>query len=498
MKKNWTDYVITYEHGLMSLLILVLFIFLRQKLTVSSVTVIIFIFGLFWMWPISEYRKKEKKPLVFTPRLTRLSVIFVVLSVFLPIWGAYTTYQISGVFVDIYLLAFTWVVSDILLPFWLMLAAKIIEPMEEYFQKGFKKMARHKIESMPDLTVIAITGSYGKTSTKFMIRDLLQERYNVCVTPGSYNTPMGICKVINNDLQSNHQVLILEMGARYKGNIKELCDIAQPDISVVTNVGIAHLETFGSQRAIQNTKAEIVENLVQNGTAVINADDPLVREMVERRSDITVIETGIVNGEIKASDISYSVDGCSFSLSCPGEEDELVRIPLLGKHNVQNLLLAIGVGLKLGMRLKTMVIAAKKLKPVEHRLELKKQDSITVIDDAFNSNPVGARNAVDILAQFNGGRRIIVTPGMIELGEKEYDENKNFGQVMGQSGLDMILLVGPEQTVPIQEGLKESGIEKGKIKIVSSLFEANAFLEQYLEKGDIILYENDLPDTYNE
>ncbi|HKJ32738.1 MAG TPA: UDP-N-acetylmuramoyl-tripeptide--D-alanyl-D-alanine ligase [Balneolales bacterium] len=498
MKDNWTEYVITYEHGLLNLLILVLFIFFRNELTESIVTVIIFIFVLFWMGPVRAYRSREKKPLVFTPRMTRLSIAFAILSVLLPVWGSNITYQFGGIYFDIYLLAFTWIIGDILLPFWLIAAATLLQPLETHFQEGFKKLARKKIASMPDLTVIGITGSYGKTSTKFMIRDLLKERYNVCTTPGSYNTPMGICKVINNDLQANHQVLILEMGARYEGNIKELCDIAQPDISVVTNVGIAHLETFGSQKAIQKTKAAIIENLVPNGTAVINADDPLVREMVDLRDDITVIETGLENGDIKASEISYSVDGCSFRLSIEGREDEIVQLPLLGKHNVQNLLLAIGVGKKLGIRLKTMILAAQKITPVEHRLELKKQNSITVIDDAFNSNPVGAQNAVDILSQFNGGRRIIVTPGMVELGEKEYEENKHFGQVIGQSNLDMILLVGPEQTRPIQDGLEESGVDGQKVKVFTSLFEANSFLEEYLKQGDIVLYENDLPDTYNE
>jgi len=498
MKENWTEYVITFEHGLLNLLVLVLFIFFRKELTESSVTIIVVIFAVFWMSSVKDYRGKQKKPLVFTPRMNRLAIVFAVFSVLLPVWGTKITYQYSSLYYDIYVLAFTWVIGDVLLPFFLMLSASILLPLEKYFQNGFKKMARRKIKSMPDLTVIAITGSYGKTSTKFMIRDLLKERYSVCVTPGSYNTPMGICKVINNDLQASHQVLVLEMGARYKGNIKELCDIAQPDISVVTNVGLAHLETFGSQKAIQETKAEIIENLVENGTAVINADDPLVRQMIEKRNDIEVIETGLEQGDIKASGITYSTEGCSFTVDCSGEEQETVDISLLGKHNVQNLLLAMGVAKKMGIRLKTMILAAKKIQPIEHRLELKRQDSITIIDDAFNSNPIGAQNAVDILAQFNHGRRVIVTPGMIELGEREYDENKKFGRFIGNSGIDMVLLVGPEQTRPIQDGIKETGLELEKMKVFNSLFDANSFLRDYLQQGDVVLYENDLPDTYNE
>jgi len=330
-----------------------------------------------------------------------------------------------------------------------------------------------------------------------MIRDLLKERFNVCSTPGSYNTPMGICKVINNDLQANHQILILEMGARYEGNIQELCNIAKPDVSVVTNVGVAHLETFGSQEVIANEKGTLVDRLESGDVAVLNADDPRVSKMGRDRSEIERILVGLSNGSITASDISYNTSGMSFKVSLE-DQSETFQTKLLGAHNAQNLLLAIGVAHHFALRLKTMAIAARKIEPIEHRLEMKQNGELTIIDDAFNSNPVGAKNAVEILGQFDSGKRIIITPGMVELGDIEEEENYKFGQAIGDANLDLVILVGEERVKPIQEGIRSVDSASLNVRVVNSLFEANDLIKKVAQPGDVILYENDLPDVYNE
>src|SRR5699024_8853234 len=171
------------------------------------------------------------------------------------------------------------------------------------------------------------------------------------------------------------------MGARYEGNIEELCDIAQPDISVVTNVGIAHLETFGSQEAIARTKSTIVTRLTRNGTAVLNADDERVEKMEELRDDITVLKAGLKKGEITGSDIQYNHEGTRFKVK-RGSEVEIFKMKLLGAHNVQNMLLAVATASCFDIRLKTMALAVRNIEPVEHRLELKKVGELYVIDDA--------------------------------------------------------------------------------------------------------------------
>lgn len=499
IKEKWHERIIVPAHTLYNIILLVLFIGLSDTITGTAVVIILAVYAFFWFGPLPEYvTQKQKKPIGYTPRLLRLLVPFGLLAVLLPMFCTQLYYSQTAFRIEIYVLAFGWILADILVPFLIFPAATIMKPVERWVHYRFKQQARQKLASMPDLTVIAITGSYGKTSTKFMIRDLLAERFNVCSTPASYNTPMGICKVINNDLRPDHQVLVLEMGARYEGNIDELCDIAQPDLSVVTNVGVAHLETFGSQDVIAREKSTLVRRLKSGGTAVLNTDDERVRHMADLRGDIKVIKAGLDTGNISANNISYDTEGTHAEVRFPDGSTDTVSLRLLGRHNVQNLLLAMGVGHHLGLRFKTMALAARNIEPVEHRLELKRSDGLVVIDDAFNSNPVGARNAIDVLAEFQSGRRIVITPGMIELGDRQEHENRTFGAYMARTPLDLVLLVGEQQTKPIREGLLNEGYPEEQIKVVQSLFEANSVLRNFAQEGDVVLYENDLPDTYNE
>ncbi|MDZ7658935.1 UDP-N-acetylmuramoyl-tripeptide--D-alanyl-D-alanine ligase [Fodinibius sp.] len=508
--QHWNRRVITVEHVLYNVIIFVLLIFLSNAVTGSAAIIILAVFGISWFGPFNYYGGEEsKKPLVFTPRMIRLMIPFAILSLLIPVAVTYISYvgyipftemtiKSSALYAaDMYLLAFGWVLGNALLPFFIFAAAIITKPIEAYVHRHFIKLAKQKLSRMPDLTVIAITGSYGKTSTKFMIRDLLSERYSVCATPGSYNTPMGICKVINNDLEARHQILVLEMGARYEGNIDELCDIAEPDISVVTNVGVAHLETFGSQDAIARTKSTIVKRTKPNGKTVLNADDERVTAMAELRDDLDVTYVGLKSGDICAKDIQYGPEGMTFTVVTDNEERSFT-MQLLGSHNVQNMLLAVGVARSFGLRLTTMAMAASRMEPVEHRLELKSQNGITVIDDAFNSNPVGAKNAVETLAAFNNGRKIIITPGMIELGDLQEEKNREFGEQIGKANLDMVILVGQNRTEPIKEGIASMDFDMQKVKSVNSLYEANRTMRDFAQKGDVVLYENDLPDSFNE
>lgn len=503
-----------YEHIFYLIVILSMNFYIAEKITISTGSLIMGVFAIFWFFDISAFKsEEEKKPLIFTPRMIRLSLM-----TFIPI--LFIWYRVLGsaflpipvldmftilIFSNPYDLAFSLVIIDIAIPFILLMGGLFILPLEIWIQNGFKRKARKKIASMPHLKVIAITGSYGKTSTKFAIAAFLKERLNVCVTPGSFNTPMGICKVINNDLNARHEVLILEMGARYEGNIKELCDIAKPDISVITNVGISHLETFGSVDAIAREKSTLASELKAGGTLILNGDDPKVSEMGKQRNDITTILTG-KRGSVDAFDIKIGSDGTSFKLklsgnSAAGPTDEKIEIKtrLLGSHNIQNLLLAAAVANELNIRPATIAIAASAMKPVEHRLELKEMNGLLIIDDAFNSNPVGAKSAVDVLSSFEGGKKIIITPGMIELGDSEEIENERFGRHIGESSIDLAILVGAQRTTPILRGIESTDIgKKTQVEVVDSLFDANRFLKEYAKPGDIVLYENDLPDSYQE
>lgn len=471
---------------------------LKTLTTLTARAVFIDVAVLFWLWPVRQYLPENvKKPLVFTNRVWRLTSVLAVISTGLVLLNANRWFADGLLRFDTVSILASLIPVLLLVPFLVLVSGLIIQPVENQIQNQFKRQASAKVKNHPGLKVIAITGSYGKTSTKFFIRDVLKERFNVCSTPGSYNTPMGICKVINEDLLPSHQVLILEMGARYPGNIDELCEIAQPSLSVWTNVGKAHLETFKTVETIAQTKSAIIKHLPAGGNAIINADDPRVVR-ASMRSDITILTAGLENGKIRARNIEYHAEGCRFLVEVEGGESEIFDMQILGDHTIANMVLAVAVGLAMGMRLKTIAQAAKNIKPVEHRLELKKMGSITVIDDAFNSNPTGAANAIEVLKRFQAGRKILITPGMVELGEEEEKENFQFGRKIGEAGIDKILLVGEKRTEPIRRGILDSAPDHAGIQTVASLAAANDILREYAQPGDVVLYENDLPDIYNE
>ncbi len=522
IKEHWDEKVM--PRGVLyflsfSMLLIFVTDYMNWKLSLSAEAIILLAWGFWFLGSTKIYRpKKVKKPLVWTARVKRLSIPFGLMNLLFPLFSLFLTFgpwiysgighprlQASrSIHYDAPSLALGMALAYLFIPLFLLVAGYLMKPVETSIQNGYKRQARKKLASLPHLKIIAITGSYGKTSIKFMVRDILKERFSVCVTPGSFNTPMGICKVINNDLQAHHQILVLEMGARYAGNIAELCDIAEPDISIVSNVGVAHLETFGTQDVIAKEKGTIVDRLKKGGLAVLNGNDEKVRIMGESRQDIQRILVGTKSEQtsddttlsMMVSDISYSTSGTSFTLH-KGEDSWPITCPLLGVHNVQNLLLALAVGDFFGLRMNTLSLAASDIAPIKHRLELKAIGDYFVIDDAFNSNPVGAQNAVEILGSFQTGKRYIITPGMIELGEKEEDENSAFGGHIAKANLDFAFIVGLERGKIIEQGYLEAGGDPKKITRVESLFEANERVQKLLSPGDVLLYENDLPDIYS-
>jgi len=460
--------------------------------------------GLFAGWApafISSRRyrsKQEKKPLAFTARMTRLAVTAGALTALPVVLGGVLGGQTGRPAGALWYLS-GFLVADLGAPLWVGLGAALMQPVESFIQAGFKRQARQRLRERPDLTAIGITGSYGKTSTKFILAELLRQKYNVYATPSSYNTPMGLCIAVNEHLKPEHQALVLEYGIRSPGDMDELCDIAEPDVSVVTTVGVAHLDTMGSQAAIAEEKGILVERTRPGGPTVLNVDDDRVRAMADRApGPVWLVSTeNHPEADVTAHNVRYDTSGTSFVVRDDTGTEATFETQLLGAHNVLNVLLGVAVGRHMGLRLRQMAHAARRIEPIEHRLQLRERGDVTIIDDAFNSNPVGARNAVDILSQMNGGRRVIVTPGMIEMGERQPEENRRLGSHIATHDIDLAVLVGPEQTASIREGLTESAYPDDRIKVFDSLFEAQDFLSSYLRPGDVVLYENDLPDQYH-
>jgi len=353
--------------------------------------------------------------------------------------------------------------------------------------------------------VIGVTGSYGKTSTKEYLAHILSGRYKVLATPKSYNTLMGVCIVINQDLRHDYSYdyFIVEMGAYVEGEIRAISQLTRPQISIVTAVGPQHLERFGSMEAIAKAKYEIIEALPPDGVGVFNWDDVYVRTMYERGYPQTRLGVTWQNAELatqlrfQACNIETSAEGLSFDVidNETGEEHRF-STRLLGQHNVTNILLAVAVARHLGMSLVEIAIRVASLEPAEHRLQRKTlPGGVTVIDDAYSANPVGAKNALDVLALHQGGRRVLITPGIVELGPLQEQENVRLGRYAAQASTD-IILVGIEQTQPLQRGIREGGFDNERLHVFDTRDEAIAWFQREIKAGDTVLFLNDLPDTY--
>lgn len=441
-----------------------------------------------------------KKPLVFTERATRLYVATLVIF-FIPtialLFLAVANTGASHVLRGFCLLVL--VLLPFLSPFFMFTANTLMQPFEEHKKTRFFEEAKEILADQDDLIKVAITGSFGKTSVKHVVNRMLEEKYYTLMPPGSYNTPMGITKIVREQLKPIHQAFVTEMGAKQEGDIAELCDLVAPKYGMITALGEAHLESFGSFENIVNTKFELVDALPADGVAVLNFDDEHIRANAHRMKG-KVLSYGIHSDDVDfwAEKIRYNNRGMEFVLHSKDGAAVEMRTRLLGVHNVYNIVGAAAMASVLGVSYKQMKRAVAALAPVEHRLELKTTaNGLHIIDDAFNSNPVGAAAAMDVLAHIEGGKKYLITPGMVELGEKEYEENKKFG-ALAAAACDYIALVGEKQTEPIKEGILEAGFPEDHLFVAANLNEANTYVYGKTEKGDYVLYENDLPDTYNE
>jgi UDP-N-acetylmuramoyl-tripeptide--D-alanyl-D-alanine ligase len=306
---------------------------------------------------------------------------------------------------------------------------------------------------------------------------------------------MGVTITIRRDLKPTHQYFICEMGARRVHEIKELCGIANPHDGIITSVGPQHLETFGSIENVVNTKFELADSISALGKVYLNGDNELIRKKAPDYPN--AITYGLQEGnDWRATDVSVSDRGTEFTVTAPDGRQCHYSTKLLGEHNVQNLLGAIAYAADTGIPMEKLVLPVKRIAAVPHRLQLlDKGNGVTFIDDAYNSNPSGCRAALAVLGLFDACR-ILVTPGMVELGAKQEELNYEFGQEASKV-CDYIVLVGKKQTEPIYNGIKDSGYDMSKVYVADSLNDALAKVNAYTtDKKKIVLLENDLPDNY--
>ena len=438
--------------------------------------------------------KKAKKAFVFTPRVKRLyAVSFIVMTAVLYFIVCLIN-QLIGLS-DIWLVLFF--LFPMFLPLWIALCGLLAWPIEKAISEMYFRDAQRILRERKDLVRIGITGSWGKTSVKFILGTILEEKYHTLVTPASFNTPMGVTKVIRSRLEPGHRVFVAEMGARHVGDIKEMCRLVHPQIGLLTSVGPQHLDTFKTVERVAKTKYELIEALPEDGEAFFADDGDICRALYEKtkiRKHLTGLDPE--KDEIRAEEIRYSPEGSTFLL-CRGEEKTECTTRLLGELNIRNILLCASAALSLGLSMKQIARGISKIKPVEHRLQLVRHPGgLNVIDDAFNSNIRGAKQAFQVLKQFPQ-KRIVVTPGMVELGGQEAEMNREFGAAMADY-CDIAVLVGKKRSEAISAGLKEHGFPQEMIRVVGSLEEATQLIRKITGTGDTVLFENDLPDNYSE
>ena len=436
-----------------------------------------------WFYCFSE---KFKTPLVYTMRVKRLFATDIIL------FAAIAALAV--------LFAGAWAIAIIgaalvLSNFIMLLANFINTPIEKAINRYYYNDAKRIIESNKGLIVIGVTGSFGKTSTKNYLAGVLAEKYNVLVTPGNFNTLLGVIRTIREQLRPYHQVFIVEMGAKQANDIKEICDLVHPTIGIVTAVGEMHLETFKTIENIQDTKFELINSLPADGLGVINNDSHCISSYKGIKSQCKLIRYAVeADGDYKATDVKYGANGVSFTLN--GGEQFGSR--LLGVGNLLNILAATAVADYLGVPTNKQKNAIARLQPVEHRLSMKVSNGITVLDDAYNSNPQGAKMALGVLKGFavgDGNKRIVITPGFVEMGARQAQANKELGRTIAES-CDYAIVVNATNRDAIRNGIEEGGMAAEKYFLADSLNHAHARLAQILKAGDVVLYENDLPDNF--
>ncbi len=482
--KHWLFRKQTFEVSGLYLFVGALLIGHFFKGWLNALIFAVFVVGALYYLYTSEKAKSFVKPLVYTLRVKRQIGFMAVLMLLLLLLLSRFAYNpcLMGL-------------CALLLPYLLIWPmALLTEPLEQAIKKSYENQARKILRDMPDLKVIGITGSYGKTSTKNVVGDLLSEHYRTLITPASYNTPMGITRTIRELLKPIHQVFVCEMGADHVGEITYLMDFVKPRFGIVTSIGPQHLNTFKSLDNIIHEKMQAVECLPADGVAVLNVDNEYIANY-EIKNTCKKVRVGIRNtdADIVGKNIEYDKDGSRFTAVIGGKE-YVFTTELLGENNIMNCLLAIALALQMGITPEEAQKYLKEVRPIEHRLQKKRINGYLFLDNAFNSNPVSCKQSLDVLSKMEG-KRVVITPGLIDLGSEEARYNKEFGAYM-KDRADYVILVGELQKENIRAGLKESGYPEENISCCGTMKEAFGLVYSRFTPQDTILIENDLPDAF--
>jgi len=387
---------------------------------------------------------------------------------------------------------------------WLLLAGDwLLEPLERAVKARYRREAEARLSRL-DPYVIAITGSYGKTTTKHILAHILSSAAPTLATPGSVNTEMGITRTIREELAPRHRYFIVEMGAYGPRSIARLCRLAPPRLGIITAVGWAHYERFKSVEAVFDAKFELAEAAAASGgRTIVHADavptDRLEARLAEARETLTLVGNH-PGAAFRLRRVRQTAEGLALEIDEADGPDMALTVPRFGVHQAANILAAVAAARSLGMPMETIKAALAGCPQVRHRLEVYRSGRLTVIDDAYNANPTGFASALEVLAVLKGaegGRAILITPGMVELGARHDEEHARLGELAARSA-DIALVVTPERVESFVTAFETAAGASAELHRFARQAEAEAWLEANAAPGDVVLFENNLPDLYEE
>jgi UDP-N-acetylmuramoyl-tripeptide--D-alanyl-D-alanine ligase len=363
-----------------------------------------------------------------------------------------------------------------------LIAYYINKPIEKIIEKYNKTKAIDKLKTIPNLQPIFITGSYGKTSSKMILNDILRIKYNVSKTPRDLNTEYGLTLTINNYLTRNDEIFITDVGGYKPGEISKLCKMLKPKYGIITNIGITDLDTFGNSENILKTRFELIEALPLDGIAVLNKDDKnQVNYNIKNKCKKIWIGIKDKDADIIAKDIECNQNGSKFNVVFKGNKEKYpFETKLLGNYNIYNILASIALGRELGITIEELQNTIKKVRQIEGRLELKDYKYMYQLDNTYNTNPIGAKVGLDVL-ELMPGKKVVVTDGINPTLAyvKEKEINHIYGHQIAKLKPDLVILVGENQTKHIFRGLLESGYSKDNIYVVRSMNDAYNLIQNH-------------------
>ena len=425
----------------------------------------------------------DKNKINFTKRMIRFLLLYFLLSS--------SIFFLINFYVDnIFLIILDCAIIFLLAPILVAIAHYMLYPIEIAIKKYYIQKATRVLEKK-DIIKIAITGSFGKTSTKNILASILGKEYKVCSSPKNFNTEMGITRTILENLD-DHDVFIAEMGARHKGDIEKLTRIVKPNYGIVTSIGKQHIETFKSLKNIESTKNELPLNIEKDGIIIFNGDSKSTLKLYHSFKGCKYL-TNQSQGFAYAKNIEINESGSSFVLVIDGKEMK-VFTRLLGNCNIGNIVTASALAYMLGIKKEDIVSAIKNLSPSPHRLEIIKNGYVTIIDDSYNSNEVGFKEALDVLSKFKG-IKIVVTPGLVEMGQEQSNVNFKLGAEIADVA-DYIIIMNEVNKNYLFSGAISHNFDRNKIYFASNRKKQKEILQLLMMKGSVILFENDLPDNY--